>query len=307
MTADTFLNELQSLLTRYPKVPSDITESEDCEYGDHLHFCKDLHIAFDCARCNDCVYTYDSYIAKNCIDCEYVVESELCYDSLDAINCFNGNYLDYCVGVRDSSYATNCINCHDVFGCVNLNNKSFCIFNRQLTEAVYREKVERYKKWPAEKVLAMIEELKKRYPYTQTKEGNNENTTYGNYIHYNKDCYMCFDAGHNEACMYLYDSFYNNRCFDMTYSSQQSELSYEEIDSHKLFNCNYAVLSSNSHDSSYIFNCRNVKDSLGCVSLNNKQYCILNRQLSREDYERVSKQILEELKNKNLGWSNLQF
>ena len=165
--------------------------------------------------------------------------------------------------------------------------------------------MELYKKWPAEKVLSAVEELKKRYPFTP-KEGHNENSPYGNYIHFCKSCYMCFDAGHDEDCAYLYDSFYNKNCFDMTYASQHNQVSYEIVDSGNLFNCSFTVGSSDCHDSSFLYNCRNVKNSLGCNSLQNKQYCILNRQFTKEEYERISKQILEELKAKNLGWANIK-
>lgn len=304
MTAETFFAELQKLLSRYPKNPSEVHDSENSDYGDFLYFCKNMHVAFDCAQCSDSLYTHDAYIARTCVDTDYCVEAELCYESVDAIKCFNSDYLEYSTNMRDSAYAANCINCHDVFGCVNLVNKSFCIFNRQLTEQEYRQKVAIYKQWPPEKVLAMVEELKKRYPFTP-KEGHNENSPYGNYIHFCKDCYMCFDAGHDENCAYLYDSFYNKTCLDMTYASQHNELSYQILDSGNLFNSNYTVRSSHVLDSMYMFNCRNVKNSLGCVSLQNKQYCILNRQFTKEDYERISKQILEELKTKNLDWANL--
>jgi hypothetical protein len=306
MTADSFYTELKRLLSLYPKTPPDLQDCENCDYGDYLAFSKDMFVAFDTANSTDCYYVYDSYIAKNCVDCDYTIESELCYESVDPFKCFNSDYIEYGVSLRDAMYSANCINCHDVFGCVNLQNKSFCIFNRQLTESEYRQKVALYKKWPAEKVLAMVEELKLRYPLTQTREAHNENSAYGNYSHYNSHCYMIFDGAHNEACAYLYDSHHNATSYDLTCSYQHNEVSYQLVDGIKLFNCNFAVHSSNSFDSSYIFNCRNVKNCLGCVSLNNKQYCILNRQLSKEDYETISKKLLAVLKEKNLAWSDLK-
>jgi hypothetical protein len=307
MTADTFFKEFKKLLTRYPKIPPDVVESENSDYGDHLAYCKNMHVAFDSSSSSDCIYLYDSYIARNCVDCDYTVESDLCYECVDAFKCFNCDYLEYGTSLRDSSYSANCINCHDVFGCVNLQNKSFCIFNRQLSEEEYKQKVKEYKKWPPEKVLEMVEELKQRYPLTQTHEAHNENSAYGNYSHYNKNCYMCFDCAHNEGCSYLYDSHHNATSYDMTCSYDKNELSYQIVDSIKLFNCNFAFLSGNSHDSSYIYNCQNVKNCIGCISLSNKQYCILNRQFTKENYEKISKQLLEELKNKNVGWSDIEF
>jgi len=307
MRLQSFFSELQRLLEYYPKVPSAIINSENCDYGNKIYHSKNLTFCFDDANCTDGVYVYDSYLSPSCVDCDYCVESELCYDCVDAFKCFNSSYLENCGSVRDSMYAYNCINCTDVFGCVNLQNKSFCIFNRQLSEPEYRQKVELYKKWPAEKVLAMVEDLKKKYPLTQTNEAHSENSPFGNWVAYSKNCYMCFDAGHNEGCSYLYDSFYNKTCYDTTYAAQHNQLSYEVVDSGNLFNCNYAVFSNNCHDSSYIFNCSNVKDCLGCVSLSNKQYCVLNRQLTKEQYQAVKTDILSKLRQEKTGWNSLVF
>ncbi len=309
VTTEAFFKELQRIINSLPKRPLFILNSETTEIGDKIIFSKNLFTCFDCVNCTDCLYLYDSYMTANSADCDYAVESQNCYESVDPLRCFNCDYIEYCAHLSDSSYCYNCWAGSNLFGCVNFRNqnKSFCIFNRQLTEQEYREKVKIYKAWPAERVLEEVEKLKKMFPVTQTIEAHNENTTYGNYIHYSKNCYMCFDAAHNENCSYLYDSFYNKNCFDLTYSGQDDELCYEGIDSAHSFNCNYALESGNCQDSSYIFYCLDVKDSLGCIGLSHKQYCILNRQLSKEEYEQISRQIIMELKTKNPGWNSLSY
>ncbi|MBI4039316.1 hypothetical protein HY388_00630 [Candidatus Daviesbacteria bacterium] len=208
--------------------------------------------------------------------------------------------------MRDAHFCARCSNCQDVFGCVRLKNKSFCIFNRQLTEQEYREQVKKYQSWPAEKVLQIVEDLKKCLPITQTHEEHNENSNFGNYIYYNKNCYLCFDAAYNEYSGYLFDCLRNKTCYDLTLSGD-NQLSYEVVDSAQLFNSNYIVWSSHCQDSSYLFDCFDVKNSIGCAHLGHKQYCILNRQLSREDYERIAPLLLSELQDKNLGWDDLVY
>lgn len=307
MKVQTFFTELQRLLDTYPKVPTTIVSSENCDYGNKVFYSKNMSFAFDIGNCTDGAFVYDSYLSPNCIDCDYTVESELCYESVDAFKCFNCNYIENCGRCRDISFSYNCINCHDVFGCVNLQNKSFCIFNRQLSEEEYRQKVKEIEKWPPEKVLVYVEELKKRYPVTQTNEAHNENAEYGNYIYFSKNCYLCFDAGHDEDGAYLYDSFYNKSCMDMTYAGHNVQLGYQIVDSRDLFNCNFAVYSSNSQDSSYIFDCFNVKNCLGCVALKNKEYCVLNRQVTKEEYEKIKEDLFSQLQSEKIAWNTLQF
>lgn len=307
MIAEAFLAEFKRLVEFFPKPPLKILNSENCEFGDNLYYCKNLYFAFDNANCSDGAYIYDSYLVANSLDCDYAVESELCYESVDPFKCFNCNYLEYCANLRDSYYCYNCIGGSDLFGCTNLINKSFCIFNRQLTEGEYREKVKELKKLPAEKILAIVEDLKKKFPLTQTIGAHNENTTFGNYIHNDKNCYLCFDAAQDENCAYVYDTFYCKNTLDATYGGQNVELSYEIISCPDLFNCNYIIWSKRCNDSSYLFNCFDVKDSLGCVDLAHKQYCILNRQFTKEEYEEISAQILKELAVKNVGWNDFSF
>lgn len=307
MTAEQFLTELQKIIDLLPKPPVYSRNSENSNLTNQVFYAKNCTYVFDSTSCSDCTFVYDSYLCSKCLDCDYAVESQLCYESTDAIKCFNCNYIHNCLSVTDSEYTEDCGNCHDLFGCYRLSNKSFCIFNRQLSEAEYKEKVKEYKAWPPEKVLATLEELKKRYPKTQTHEYRNKNSSYGDWFNDDIDCYMMFDAGHSEKCAYMYDSFYNKMCMDATYSSQHNELSYQIVDSGDLFNCNYSVFSQNCQDSSYLFSCFNANNCLGCVNLSHKQYCILNRQFSKEEYERISKAILDDINRKNLGFADLTF
>ena len=306
MSTDIFFQELKKLLDLQPKRPSQILNSENCEHGNYVYYGKDLYNCFDCVQDSHGTYLFDTHSSANSADCDFCIESELCYESVDAVKCFNSNYLDYCMNTSDSEFSYDCTNCTNVFGCVRLKNKSFCIFNRQFTEEDYREKIKLFKSLPADKILEIVEKLKLQHPLTQTHEENNENSSYGNYIFNNKNCYLCFDASHNEGCGYLYDASYNKTSYDVT-QSRNAELSLEVVDSGDIFNADYIVFSKNCRDSSYLFDCFDVKNSLGCVMLAHREYCILNRQLSQEEYERISAPLISELRSKYFGWENLAY
>ncbi|RJQ25856.1 hypothetical protein C4577_04540 [Candidatus Parcubacteria bacterium] len=306
MTAEAFFRELKKLILSQPKNPTHNLNCESCDYGDQLYYCKNMVYSFDCLNSNDCIYLFDSRKCVSSVDCDFTLESELCYECVDAHRSFNSEFLEDSHNMRDSSYSYACRDCHNVFGCVGLQNKSYCIFNRQLTEDEYKEKIQKYKALPTEKVLEMMEELKKRFPKTQTHGFNNENSPYGDYVYNSKNCYMNFDTRSDQDCAYLYDSGGNKNCLDSTFSGD-SEISYQLVDSAYIFNCDFVTYSSHCNDCYYVVNCSDSKNCLGCVTLSHKQYCILNRQLTQEEYERISKPLLEELKNKNLGWADLVF
>lgn len=306
MTAEAFFKELKRLIKNEIKIPVHTEHCENCDYVDHSYHSKNLFLSFDALKCQDSISIYDSVNCRNCVDCDFSIESQLCYESVDANSCYNSNYLENCWATSDSWYSYRCMNSKNLFGCVNLRNKSHCVFNRQLTPEQYEEAVKKYRTWPPEKVLAMVEELKKRYPLTQTNEAHNENTTYGDHMSYNKNCYLLFDATHNMDSGYLYDASTQERCFDISQSAENQSC-YQMTDSERCFNCNYVVYCAKCQDSSYIFNCFNVSNCLGAVQVDHKQYVLLNRQLSKEAYEKESAIILNDIKNKNLQWHDLVY
>jgi len=187
-----------------------------------------------------------------------------------------------------------------------MRNKSYCIFNRQLTETEYRQKIQIYRSWPWEKILEIVKQIKTTMPVTQTHEENNENSEYGDYVYFSKDTYMCFDSRFNKDSGYIYDSPHQTSSYDVTYSTE-NELCYQIADSGHCFNCDYVVYSANCNDSSYVINCYGAKNCLGAVNRDHVEYEILNKKYSKEDYEILSQEILTDIRRKNLGWADITF
>lgn len=305
ITVGIFMDELQKLLDKTPKPPLSIHESENVS-GNYIHSSKNLFNCFDSAKCSDSTYLFDSGSVASSADCDYAVESELCYESVDPFKAFNCTYLENCANIRDSDFCAWCTNSDNLFGCVKLQGKSFCIFNRQLSEQEYKEKVAEYKKWPVERIFAEMEKIRLQFPFTQTNGANNDNADFGNYMHYCKNCYMSFDAAFDENCAYVYDTFHCRNTYDASYE-YQDDLVYEGVDSITIFNSDFIVYSKNCSDSAYIFNSANLQNCLGCVFLTNKQYCILNRQFGKDEYQKISSEILNQLKVKQTGWGEIRY
>lgn len=305
MTTQSFFSELSRLIKLVPKPESQVFTSQNCVNCDVVSLSKNLNYCFDTHRSSDSSYLFDCFLNVDCVDGDYNVECEGCYDSVDCFKCFNSAYLQYGARSNNCYYSAYITNCNNVFGCVHLANKSFCLFNRQLTEQQYNEEIKKYMTAPPEKILAIVDELMNKYPRTQSAGEHNENSPYGNYLYQCKKCYMCFDTSDSEDCFYSYDTHYCKNCMDATYAGQMVNNSYQIVDSQHSNNCNFIVESNNCQDSSYIFNSKGLKNCFGCVGLQYKQYCILNRQLTSDQYESIKKQLEEELKNAALDWSNL--
>jgi hypothetical protein len=75
-----------------------------------------------------------------------------------------------------------------------------------------------------------------------------------------------------------------------------AELLYETVDS-GIDGARYvvAVYTYGCHDVHYAYCCHGSSYLFGCVGLRNKQYCIFNKQYSKEEYEKLVPRIIEQM------------
>jgi hypothetical protein len=82
-------------------------------------------------------------------------------------------------------------------------------------------------------------------------------------------------------------SAWDKNCVD-GYWVLNSEICYENVDCDKCFNCFYTNNCQNSKYLYYCDNCSGCEYCYFCSNLNNLKYCILNKQYSKDDYERMT-------------------
>lgn len=292
MNFQQFIQEFEKLKLRFPQTASHSLRSENSDYGDYFFACRNMFFSFDDAQCENSIYLFDSFKTKDSVDGDYIVESEKCYECVDLLKCYNSTYLNYCARVYDSHFCWDCGDSNNLFGCVHLKFKQYCIFNKQYTKEEYDKKAKELLQRPVEINLKELNELTKNYPITTTNVTHSENCDYCNHVHDAKNYYLCFDAGHGENCAYLYDAFYNKNCYDFT-QSFHSESSYECVDCSKLNKCFFMKDCTDMYDSGFCEHCIYSHDLFGCYGLNKKEYCILNKQYSKEDYQKEVSEIVE--------------
>jgi len=137
-----------------------------------------------------------------------------------------------------------------------------------------------------------FDELSRKVPHLAIVNSKSTNSEYTNQSEENKDCYMLAACGKNEKCMYsnwLQDS---NYFVGDSYCLEKSELCYESL------NCTRCHTSIYLHDSADCISChfsidlRGCSNCFGCVGLRNKNYCFFNKQLSKEEYEKRTEELL---------------
>ena len=127
-------------------------------------------------------------------------------------------------------------------------------------------------------------ELGKVAPRLQLWNVNSVDSDYSNYVVDSKNCYLCFTAlGGNEDLQYSSYITGSINCVDCDHTTK-CDRCYECFNCDTCFNSKYCVDSTNCRDSWFLADCYNCSDCFGCVGLKDNQYCIWNKQHSKEEY-----------------------
>lgn len=128
-------------------------------------------------------------------------------------------------------------------------------------------------------------ELQLQVPRMNLSAGHNENCDYVNYSNYSKDCYLIFGCHASEKCIFSWRVHRSLSCCDCA-QLENCKYCYECIDCENCYELNFSQNCENCFESEYLYNCRSCKDCFLCCNLIHKRYHILNKEYSRNDYEK---------------------
>lgn len=294
-----FWLQFRKLLNSVPRYNLINLSSVRCEYS-NASFSKDCYytIGFEA---ENCLYGYYCRRAKECADYVFLVDCERCYESTYLKKCNNVSFSHYSEECRDSLFLSDCKNCSDCFGCVGLRSKQFHIFNKPHSEKDYLAFLSSHDSGSfsgLQNIKRQFEEFSFVFPKKYARIVRSRNSTGDNLKNCN-NCRTCFDidplSSSSDDCKYIISATATHDCHDLVDTGENSELCYDSTNcwgSHILF----SSLVIQSADVQYSYNCHNSEHLFGCVGLRKKQYCVLNKQYSKEEYERLVSQIIESMR-----------
>ncbi len=297
-----FFEQFRELMESVPQLSRSVVSNTNCDYVNQCGWCKNCYLIFEANDNEDCLYANYITHSKSSVDALMLHYSELCYESVDVQKGYN---LKYCLdssNCSDSWFLKNCIGSRDCFGGVNLKNKQYCFFNEQLTKEEYEKRMADIDLSDREVIQSYFEKFKafqKEHPVKALNGVSNENST-GNYLVNTQNCYDCFDVTNAQDSAYV--GYGNNlkKVYDMTvFGASGVEFCYEVHEvGDKVNNTLFADQCwSDCYNVLYSKLClNNSHDLFGCVGLKKKQYCILNKQYSKEEYEVLVPKIIEHMK-----------
>lgn len=296
-----FFVQFQELLKIVPLISVFNDKSENSDYTNHVAMNKNCYLIFASAWSEDSAYSRMVTRGKDCIDILQGEDIERCYDVIDCQKCYNLFYSQQSVGCNDSYFLYNCRNCTDCVGCVNLRNKSYCIFNEQYTKAEYEDKLKELNLGKRSNIEALEKKFRDfilKFPHQFAHLVNSENVI-GDYISNAKDCYHCFSIYENsENLRYVTHAGWDLKDATDSYGVGLGELMYKVLDGGvKASKIMCMMVERGGFETSYGFYCHESSNLFGCVGLRKKQYCILNKQYTKEEYEALLPKVIQHMKD----------
>ncbi len=274
---------------------------ENSDYCNGAVNLKNCYLCFASVGNTDCMFCWNTFDSKNVVDCISAFASERCYNCRNIENCYQACYSESSNYCSESYFLDSCQSCKNCFGCVNLSNREYCWYNEQLTKEEYEQRLSQFPLGSfeaIEKEKAKFTEFKKTQPRKAIQGRNNENST-GNYIQNCKDCTSAFNCNSSidlEYCVGV-NKTKDTFCTAFTTSGELLYNSQAGVNNYNLQFCADCVQCNNLM---YCLSCvQGTSDCFACVGLKKKQYCILNKQYSKEDYERIVAQIKANLTARN--------
>ncbi len=292
------MHQFKALQDRTPRQYFVNVNSENSEYCNQVEAAKNCYLISGSIYSRDCLYGVRILHCNDCVDCLWADTCELCYECVDCKKCYDVQYAQNCLDVRNANHVVRCQSSSDLLFCVNLRQQKHCILNEQLTPEAYTQRRGEILQSDAvyKEYVAAFERLLLSQPVPHVISRLSEHCS-GNYMQESSNVHNGFDILKAHDAAYLFDVMDIKDSMDVYSFYGPGELCYEVYSAgvgafHSLF-VRDCWPCTEIYYCDYCFSCEHC---FGCIGLRHKKYCILNKQYTQEEYERLVPQIIEKMK-----------
>ena len=294
-----FFQQFRELQQLVPNQATNGRNSTNCKYSHGQIRSKDCVFVFGGFQTINCYYCHSPILSCDSMDSDVIWNSDHAYETISSNRVYNTKFVYFSDDCIESSFLFNCIGCTDCFGCVNLRNQKYYIFNQRYSKKEYEKEI---LKWDLgsyktiKKAQEKFMELYYKTPRRFTSIINSDNVT-GDDIKNTKNCKNCFITRDGvENCKNVFTcGLLLKDSQDVTFGGDTSELLYEVSGSTQSQRVLFTRGSNNLVDVEYSENIYGGSNLLGCAKLRQKKYCILNKQYTKEEYEKLVPRIKQHM------------
>lgn len=302
-----FYADLKDLFKQAPFLNMFAFNNENSDYTNGSEGNKNCYMIFASDHNEDCCYSYSIFECKNVIDAYGCKNCENSYQVIDAINSMK---IMYSQRVEDSfniAFSHNIKNCKNIFLSTDLKDKEYYYMNQFVGKQKWENEIApMIKSIFKDNTIAIyqnkLEEIKAG-SIVQNMNIINSEKSIGDLINNSKNAIYSFQIHNAEDIKWVINA---NNCKDIMggYSVVDgSQKVYEWVSC----GANYSTATvrnawtpvKNAYFSNFTMNTQHM---FGVVSCRNREYCILNKQYTKEDREQTAKKIAKELQEQGKRW-----
>ena len=297
-----FFEQFRELSLEVPWFSRSIMNLVNSDYCANASDLKNCYLLFDSGPdTENCAYGAMVNYSKDSFDNYQLHSSELCYDCFMVYKSYRIFFSAHCYNCQDVYFSQNLNNCQNCFACVNLRNRQYYIFNQPYLKKEYFQKLKKFNIGSYKNTLEFIQKLKEfqsKFIYKNMHGKKNINVN-GDYINYSKNVSNSFMINNAEGCKYCFNLNVGPVKDSYEYNGwgENAELIYESNQTgNNIFRLKFCFMCyPNDYDLEYCIMCVSSSNLFGCVGLRHKQYCILNKQYTKEEYEELVPKIIEHM------------
>lgn len=296
-----FFHQIAELKAKVPRMSVTQENTENSLYTSCVSNLKNCYLIFTSDFSRDCGYgtwtqnsrdSYDNTIIDNC---------ELAYECVFSSGIYDSSFVLLSSQCSNSAFLFDCRNCSNCFLCNGLRSKQYHINNVEYSKEEYFEKLKEFP-MSSHKNLESCKQLFRTMVKNAThlymwRSGRIINST-GDLLSDCENCIACFEVVRSKDCKYSL-GYEMKDALDCTYAN--AELGYENCECFPM--AFHSAFNVNSYTGSNLYYCdmcmNNCMNCFGCVGLKHKEYCILNKQYTREEYEALVSKIIEHMQSTN--------
>ena len=292
-----FFLQFKELLDKTPRPALIAPNTKNCDYCNYTADGKDSYLCFGSTSIENCLYG-SPYESKYCVDIYLTRECEYCYECIDCEKLSHSVFSQECSNSLDLIFCFDCKNCQNCIGCVGLRGQKYHIFNKAYSKKEYQDRKDDLSLNTTkglERTKAKFLELKKTIPHKFSIELQSKNVS-GNNIVQSKNVFNCFDVKKCEDEKYCIRMINGKDVYDTNYC-EFMELCYEYIGYWKTNQTKFSNTCGEANNLTYSDFCSSSSNLFGCVSLRHKQYCVLNKQYTKKEYEELVPKIIQQMQD----------
>ncbi len=296
-----FFEQFHELAKSVPRINTSNVFSTNSDYCANAGYLKNCYLIFNSNHNEDCAYGNGVDKCRDSYDNSHMIKCERTYHSFWMTNCYEARFSSYCEDCTDIWLCRNLRGCSNCFGCMNLVNKKYHVFNQPYSKEDYEKKILELNPRSWSNLVALRERvhmLQLSFPVKFIQGAKNLNVS-GEYISHSKNVVQSYLVREGENIKYgQYLQIPPAKdCYDVSIWGEGMELDYENVvTGYGISNSRFCFETwKDIRNLEYCGYCVSSHDCFGCFGLRNKEFCILNKQYSKEGYRALRKKIIEHM------------